>query len=58
MSSSLCKWLLHDLGLPDDSLKFIECGGADIRFLSDERVALVIGVVGVPHSAIREELKL
>ncbi len=50
--------LLHDLRVLDDSLELVHDTLVDEALLADERVVLVVGVVGVAELAVRPELKL
>ena len=50
--------LLHDLGLVDDALELLHHRLVHIRLLADQRVVLVVGVVGVAQLAVRSKLEL
>jgi hypothetical protein len=50
--------LLHDLRVLDDALELVHDGLVGEALLANQRVVLVVGVVGVAELAIRPELEL
>lgn len=64
LASDAIRWrpqrivLGHDLRVQNDALQLVHDGIVHVRLFANDRVVLVVGVVGVAQLAIRPELEL